>query len=141
MVTNDMFDTKIEGQVQWLSKKDSDDYISGKLTANDLRRKYFPIKKQKEKIPMQMTASTSGSGKLTVTELRELLKDIPEEATLSITTENNQRDGAFWSVRAVWGGSEEERHPYSNGKFPIPLREGFSKGVPNAAQEGQFGDH
>lgn len=128
----------------FINEKDYRDYMYGRITINDLRSKYdIP----KETIPMRRTASSSGSGKLTVSEMKKLLEDIPDDAILCLETKDDQRDGSWWNFTAEWGHPAEERHPYTTGpiRVPIPQREkddaSYSRGVPNRAQESQFGDH
>lgn len=55
---------------------------------------------------MKTTASASGSGKLTATELREMLASVPPQAEIRVKTETDPRDGiSTWSFTAEWDSS------------------------------------
>lgn len=53
---------------------------------------------------VQVSATASGDGQLTVKVLMETLRELPDDATIDIKTGDSQMDGAYWNLTAKWTG-------------------------------------
>ena len=73
-------------------------------------------------VGMRMHGSVMGSGNLSAGELKDILVDVPDEASVKVTVQNDQRDGQTWCVEAEWGGPATVRSPYTTGQVKTTSR-------------------
>lgn len=106
---------------------------------------------------MKMSAKAEGPGRITVGELKGLLQNLPQEASVNFRSETDPRDGqGYWSLTVEWDPEELKNgtpffSPHTvarGGSSDTTVIGGSSRfsgddyqGVGGMGPMGQFGDH